>query len=294
MADDLAQGRRLFRRADEPVDAEHLRLLGAGFDQIGDAEAIAGGMEIAVVIGGQHGDGENLQVRSGARLDRGLHGLRIGVHGEEGCAQGRDALDAARDGIADIVQLEIDENLLAAHSPARAPAASRRHKPADSRSCRRSRCRRACAIIASAAATPGRSSATINRSLGAILAGCMSPHIMRWETSISCRTSACSASISAGCFKLIHIVIGVFGKRQRELVRNDRRMAGGQDQPQRRQRTACRRAGLPRLPRSQTRVRETPGRGSRARSCTRLTQSMVFLTSAGTEELYSGVTIRTP
>ncbi len=30
------------------------------------------------------------------------------------------------------------------------------------------------------------------------------------------------------------------------------------------------------------------------KSCTRVTQSIAFLTSAGTEELYSGVTITTP
>ena len=104
---------RLFRRTDEPVDAEHLRLLGARLDQIGDAEPVAGGMQIAVVIGGQHGDGEDLQTRARARLDRRLHGLRIGVHGEEGRAELGDALDAARDRVADVVQLEIDEDLLA-------------------------------------------------------------------------------------------------------------------------------------------------------------------------------------
>ena len=64
MADDLAQVRRLFRRTDEAVDAEHLRLLGARLDQIGDAETIAGGVKIVVVVGGQHGDRENLQIRS--------------------------------------------------------------------------------------------------------------------------------------------------------------------------------------------------------------------------------------
>ena len=113
VADDLAQGGRLFRRTDQAVDAEHLRLLGARLDQIGDAEAIARRVQIAIVIGGQHGDGEDLQIRSRARLDRRLHGLRIGMHGEEGRAKRGDALDAARHGIADVVQLEIDEHLLA-------------------------------------------------------------------------------------------------------------------------------------------------------------------------------------
>ena len=113
VADDLVQRRGLLRRTDEAVDAKHLRLLGAGLDQIGDAEPIAGGVEIAVVVGGQHGDGEDFQARAGAGLDRGLHGLRIGVHGQEGRAQFGDALDAARHGVADVMQLEIEEHLLA-------------------------------------------------------------------------------------------------------------------------------------------------------------------------------------
>ena len=70
-------------------------------------------MQVAVVIGRQHGHGENFQVRPRARLDRGFHGLRIGVHGKKSRAEFRHALDAARNGVADIVQLEIDEDLLA-------------------------------------------------------------------------------------------------------------------------------------------------------------------------------------
>src|SRR5258707_5790800 len=77
MTHDLAQGRRLFRRTDEAVDAEHLGLLGAGLDQIGYAEAITGGVEIAVVIGGPNADGEGFLLRSPARLDSGLPCLRI-------------------------------------------------------------------------------------------------------------------------------------------------------------------------------------------------------------------------
>ena len=113
VADDLVQTRGFFRRADEAVDAQHLRLLRARFDQIGHVEAVARGMKVAVVVGGQHGDGEDFQIRPGARLDRGLHGLRIGMHGEEGRAEFGDALDAARHRVADVVQLEIDEHLLA-------------------------------------------------------------------------------------------------------------------------------------------------------------------------------------
>ena len=42
------------------------------------------------------------------------------------------------------------------------------------------------------------------------------------------------------------------------------------------------------------RGRETPGPRVSCASCTRVTQSMVFFTSGGTDELYSGVTISTP
>ena len=112
-AHDLAQARRLLRRTDEAIDAERLGLPGAGLDQIGHAETITRGVEIAVVIGRQHRDGEDLQVRPRARLGRGLHGLRIGVHGQECRAEGCDAFDAARHRVADVVQLEIDEYLLA-------------------------------------------------------------------------------------------------------------------------------------------------------------------------------------
>jgi hypothetical protein len=41
-----------------------------------------------------------------------MHGLRIAVHGEEGGAELRHALDALGDGVADVVQLEIDKHLL--------------------------------------------------------------------------------------------------------------------------------------------------------------------------------------
>ena len=63
MADDLAQGGGLLRRADDAVDAEHLRLLRAGLDEIGDAEPIARGMQIAIIVRRQHRDGEDLQTQ---------------------------------------------------------------------------------------------------------------------------------------------------------------------------------------------------------------------------------------
>jgi len=50
MADQLAQRGCLLRGTYQAVETEHLRLLGACFDQIGDAEPVAGSVEITVVI----------------------------------------------------------------------------------------------------------------------------------------------------------------------------------------------------------------------------------------------------
>src|SRR5262245_32675604 len=50
MADDLVYMSSLLRRADDPVNAKHLRLLHACLDEIGDVEAIACSMQIAIVI----------------------------------------------------------------------------------------------------------------------------------------------------------------------------------------------------------------------------------------------------
>ena len=57
-------------------------------------------------------DEEFTELLSAARIDRRMHGLRIGVHGEESRAEFGDALDAARHRVADVVQLEIEEHLL--------------------------------------------------------------------------------------------------------------------------------------------------------------------------------------
>ena len=113
MTDDLAQAGRLLGRTDQAVDSEYLRLLGAGLNQIRDAEPVAGCMQITVVIGGEHGDGEDLQIRTRAGFDGSLHGLWVGMHRQKCCAERGDTFDAARNGVADIVQLEIDEDLLA-------------------------------------------------------------------------------------------------------------------------------------------------------------------------------------
>ena len=108
-----AQPRRLLGRADQPVDPDVARLGGALGHQLRHREIVAGGRQIGVVVGGEHGDGEEAQLGAGARLDRGMHGLRIGVHGEKRRAQAGDAFDPARDRVADIVQLHVDEDLVA-------------------------------------------------------------------------------------------------------------------------------------------------------------------------------------
>ena len=116
--DDAAQIGRFLRRTDQPVDADVARLRGARGGQFADAHVVAGGGEIGVVIGGQHGHRENAQLRAALALDRRLHGLRIGVHGEKGRAELRHALDALGHRVADVVQLEIEKHLLAGRDQA--------------------------------------------------------------------------------------------------------------------------------------------------------------------------------
>ena len=55
----------------------------------------------------------SLSRRPPARRDGGAHRLRIGVDGEERHAQGRDAPDRAGDGVVDVEELGIEEDLLA-------------------------------------------------------------------------------------------------------------------------------------------------------------------------------------
>ena len=107
-----AEVRRLLGRADQAVDADVARLRGALGNQLRHGEVVAGGGEIGIVVGGQHGDGEDAEARAFARIDRRMHGLRIAVHGEEGRAELGDALDALGHRVADVVQLEIEEHLL--------------------------------------------------------------------------------------------------------------------------------------------------------------------------------------
>jgi hypothetical protein len=48
-----------------------------------------------------------------ARFDRGFHGLRIGMHGQECGAKRLEAFDTTRNRIADVMQLQVHEDLFA-------------------------------------------------------------------------------------------------------------------------------------------------------------------------------------
>ena len=112
-AHDRAQHRRLLARADQPVDSDVARLRRAFAHELRTREVVAGRGQVGIIVGGKHGDGEQPQGRAFARVDRGVHGLRIGVHREERCAERRDAFDSLGDGVADIVELEVQKNALA-------------------------------------------------------------------------------------------------------------------------------------------------------------------------------------
>src|SRR3984885_4955404 len=99
--------------------------------------------------------------------------------------------------------------------------------------------------MASAAGTSGKSSATIKRSRGAIVAACMSPgvtldscmspHLMLGNLDQLPHQRIERLDIG-GMFQSIHIIIGLAGERQRQLTGNHQRVAGGKNKPQRRQR----------------------------------------------------------
>ena len=87
--------------------------MGALRHQVLHADLVSGFRQIVIVVGREHGDGEDAQFRPRACFYRRPHGLRIGVHGEEGHAKRGHACDALLDRIADVVQFHIEEDLLA-------------------------------------------------------------------------------------------------------------------------------------------------------------------------------------
>ena len=102
------------RGADDAVDADVARLRGAAGDEVRRRRRrIARLGEVLVVVGGQHGDGEDLQGRARLPGHRRAHGLRIGVDGQEGGAEPGDRAHALLDRVADVVELEVEEDLLA-------------------------------------------------------------------------------------------------------------------------------------------------------------------------------------
>ena len=245
--------RRLRGRADEAVDADVARLRGALGDQLRHGEVVAGGGEIGIVVGGEHRDGEDAQLRAGARVDRRVHGLRIGVHGEERRAELRDALDPARDRVADVVQLEVEEDLLAgAGQRAREVEPARegeliadlveRHRFAEPRHHRLRRGDRGHVERddQAFARIEGHGAALLMRTACAV--------------SISLRTTTLSWRGGAGVLELVHLVEGLLGVRHRDLLGDHQRAAADrQHLPQRQQRLHARPSGRARRRRSRTR-----------------------------------------
>ncbi len=91
----------------------------APLDERADTERIARLGEIGVVARRQHGDAENAQGRALGAPERSAHGLRIGVNGEELCAEPGDLRRRALNRVRDVVQLQVDEHAIYARSISR-------------------------------------------------------------------------------------------------------------------------------------------------------------------------------
>ena len=173
--------------------------------------------KIVVVIGGEHGDGENLQRRAARAVHRRLHGLRIGMHGEEGRAELARRSRRPSDRVADVVQLEIEENLLAGARSTGWRTQARRRSRADSRSCRTTRHHRAarpCSAPRRPSAGRARRSAVHAHPCHASFSSSLRPH------DSSCRghvdRAAQSIRFDATDWRvrfqeIIHVVEGAFG-----------------------------------------------------------------------------------
>ena len=198
-----------------------------------------------------------------AAFDRALHGLRIGVHGEEGRAQLGDALDTTRDGVADVVHLEIGEHLLAlvGELADQRQAAGISELIAD-------------LVEGDAVAEPrdhrlrGINAGKIERNDQAVLRGDFGwRHVTSHHAlgNVDQLPHQLLQRVDIGLvLEPVHIVIGLVGKGERELAGNHIGVAGGQDQPQRLQRTGAHRAGSARRRRARRRGCETRRRASRA------------------------------
>ena len=85
---------------------------GAFAGKLRHGEIIAGGGKIGIIVRGEHGDGEQAQVRSGTGVGGGMHGLRIAVNGEKRRPQPHYAFNPARNGMTDVVELKIEKDAL--------------------------------------------------------------------------------------------------------------------------------------------------------------------------------------
>jgi hypothetical protein len=88
-------------------------LLGSLAYKFRNREIVAGRGEIRITVGGEHGNAEQAQISARACVDCRMHGLRICVHGQKRGAGPRDAFHPFRDGVADVVQLEIKKDAFA-------------------------------------------------------------------------------------------------------------------------------------------------------------------------------------
>ena len=110
-----AQGRRLVRRADHPVEAAALgqprQALGLG----GGAARDPGGPQVAVVEGGEHGDANHKRARLARlrrRFGRGLHHRRAArrMDGQHERPERKHGADRRRKRVRNVVELEVEEH----------------------------------------------------------------------------------------------------------------------------------------------------------------------------------------
>jgi hypothetical protein len=112
-ADQRPHLRSFLCRQNEAMDAGRLGLPGAPRHHFLDPEGEARLGEVGVVIRGHDRDRQQLHGRAAQRSTRRLHGLGIGVDGQEGRAESGDLFGGLGDGVGDVVQLEVKKDLLA-------------------------------------------------------------------------------------------------------------------------------------------------------------------------------------
>ena len=108
-----AQQRGLGGAGDKPVDANGFGLHRPARHEIAHAQGIARFGEIGIVAGGEHAHRQQFQPRAFRARDGGAHRLRIGMDREQIGAEPGDLRRRMFDGVGDVVQLEIDEHMLA-------------------------------------------------------------------------------------------------------------------------------------------------------------------------------------